>query len=145
MTTKEFRTRGIEIRGAKNKKPRKTEERNHQTALFTILDLSINRRRYPFLKFVYASLEGAYKLPHIAALEKRSGMRKGVLDICLPFSRHGYGGGYLEMKFGDNSTSPEQKEFIAHLTAENFCVKTVYSVDAAIEFIEWFLKISLVK
>lgn len=129
----------------KPKKERRQEEFEHQATVFSILDLEANRRRYPFLKFIYASSDGADKDKRARDRARVSGMRRGVPDICIPFRRRGYAGAYIENKSAGGRLSREQEEFIEHLRKEGFCVKICYSADEQLKFLEWYLGIEIVK
>jgi len=130
---------------SKVKRVYKQEEFEHQKTFFEVIDLEINRRRYPFLKFIYASSDGANKDKKSRNRARVNGSRRGVPDICLPFSKRGYSGAYIENKSATGRHSPEQLEFIEHLRSQGFCVKTCRSTDEQIAFTEWFLGIELVK
>jgi hypothetical protein len=141
MTIEQFK----QSSDGKAKRGIRQEEFEHQATFFAIIDLEINRRRYPFLKFIYASSDGAKKDKNTANRAKVNGMRKGVPDVCVPFRRRGYSGAYIENKSTRGRHSPEQLEFIEHLRSEGFCVKSCYSCDEQIKFLEWYLNIELVK
>jgi hypothetical protein len=140
MSLKEYREAAI-----KPKKKYRQEEFEHQATFFSIIDLEANRRRYPFLKFVYASSDGANMDEAARARANALGRRRGVPDVMIPFRRRGYAGAYMENKSAGGKHSREQLEFIEHLRAEGFCVKTCYSCEEQIKFLEWYLGLELVK
>lgn len=83
-------------------------EADEQALLFEWMDYATVK--YPELILAYhipnegrRSLRGGYEL-------KRQGMRKGVPDICLPFSNGRYHAMYIEMKrLRDGRVSDEQR------------------------------------
>lgn len=141
MTSKEYR----EKYGAndwRDKKRRRSPEHDAQVTFFAILDL--NLREFPFLRFIFAVPNGAFfKSRKIAVDMKKEGLTPGVPDVCIPFARRGYGGAYMENKYGNNKMSKEQIEFRDHLISENYCFKNCYTTDQQIEFVEWYFNIEL--
>lgn len=135
------RLKAIAEKAAKPK--RQTPEFDQQVTFFAILDA--NTAKYPFLRFIHASMNGAYMTKATAGKAKASGMRKGVFDICVPFARRSYGCAWIEMKAGRNGLTEEQQYFRAQARFEGHATAICYSADEAIEFVEWYLGIELVK
>lgn len=70
---------------------------------------------------------------------KRSGVRKGMPDICVPVSIGPYGALYIEMKVKPNKPSPEQIQIIDRLNeAGNYAV-LCWSATEAIAVLEDYL------
>lgn len=80
------------------------------------------------------------RLRQIADL-KAQGMRPGVLDFELPTARGGFIGLWIELKVDKNTTSPEQKRFIADLKAAGHCVAVCRGWDKAWAVLEWYLQL----
>jgi hypothetical protein len=97
--------------------------------------------QYPELKWLYHIPNGAGKLSYRqAAMLKKGGVKRGVLDLFLPTMRGGFGGMYIEMKYGSNTLTPEQRIFKQDMfSAGYFCV-VCYSWQEAVEHIEKYLK-----
>ncbi len=140
MTAKEFRERGYDPR--RNGK-RRTGEADAQAAYFEILDL--NLREFPFLFAIHASMNGAFRSAAVAGQSRAQGQRPGVPDVCIPITRHGYGGAWIENKFGDNRMTPEQIRFRDFLLTQNYAFKTCYTLENALDFTEWYLGIGLLR
>jgi hypothetical protein len=70
---------------------------------------------------------------------KDEGRKPGVLDTFLPVPRQGYHGLYIEMKFGKNTLSDEQKAFIEFVESQGFCCRVCYSAEAARDESRWYL------
>lgn len=126
------------------KKPKKKKgpsEFEDQCAVFKAL--AANEEKFPFLYFIFAVPNGAYRSKAIAGKSKGEGQKSGVPDIILPFQRHGHPGMYIENKAGKNSLEPNQKRFKEHLESEGYIFKLCKSRHAQIEAIEWYLGIKL--
>lgn len=73
-------------------------------------------------------------------LEKAMGMRAGVPDIFLPVrGMHGESGLFIEMKYGSNRRTKEQKEFMAAVAGQGYKAVTCYSAAAAEQEISMYL------
>jgi len=119
----------------------KNNEANEQAAFFQYAE------HIKELKWMHSSLNGAFlagdKKQRAIQMNKlkTQGMKKGVLDIFLPKLKGVYGGMYIEMKFGKNKMTDEQKEFAADLSAEGYCMFTCYNAGEAIEAVKIYLKL----
>lgn len=72
--------------------------------------------RYPCLKMLYAIPNGGKRDIKTAKNLKKTGVKKGVPDICLPFPNGGYHGLYIELKrVKEGVLSPEQKNYLEYL------------------------------
>lgn len=89
---------------------------------------------------LFAIPNGGKRHVAVAAKLKAEGVRKGIIDLCLPVSRGGYHGMWIEMKAGRNKPTPEQAEFIRWQREEGYkCVVCYDWTDARAE-IEAYLK-----
>lgn len=70
---------------------------------------------------------------------KAAGLKTGIPDLCLPIPRKGYHGLYIEMKYGKNKLSKNQKEMIAKIEKEQYKVSVCYSAKQAREVIRHYL------
>lgn len=84
-------------------------EHDEQVALFELLTLY--EPKYPILQWVFAIPNGGARHPAVAAKMKAEGVKAGVWDIFVPVPVDYKCGLWIEMKFGKNSLSDEQKEF----------------------------------
>lgn len=99
----------------------------------------LNAGRWPELAWLYAN-------PNGAALPKRQdrfgrwytpqarkllaeGMLPGVSDLFLPAARGGYHGLYVEMKYGKNTVTPEQRDFLDAMTAFGYQAVAAWGAD----------------
>ena len=94
--------------------------------------LKLNERQYPVLSRFFAIPNGGQRNIKVATKLKREGVKKGVLDTCLPVARRGKIGLWIEFKTGKNKLTHEQQEWKEFLESENHEVHIIYSwTDAA--------------
>lgn len=70
---------------------------------------------------------------------KEMGLRKGASDLFIAIPRRGFGGFFLELKSKNGKLRPEQIEFFKDMESQNYFTSVTYSLDEAIEIIEWYL------
>lgn len=114
-------------------------EHAHQVAVF--MWCSRHLKTHPELKWLYAIPNGGERNPAVAARLKAEGVKSGVSDLCLPTSRHGFHGLYIEMKKPDGKESKEQKEFGAFLVEQGYHYECCFSWEEAIAILAWYLGI----
>lgn len=114
-------------------------EAQHQSTLFKWA-LSV-RPKYPCLKLMFAIPNGGNRDPIEAKHLQQQGVKKGVLDLCLPVARGKYHSLYIEMKTETGTTSDDQDWWIEELSKEgNFC-EVCHGWDSARRVIEWYLSL----
>jgi hypothetical protein len=69
---------------------------------------------------------------------KDMGMRAGVADLFIAMPRHGYGGGWIELKSKGGILSKAQKEFLEDMTKQCYFTKVCYSIDETIKTIQGY-------
>ena len=67
---------------------------------------------------------------------KLQGVKPGVPDLFVPLARSGFHGLFIEMKYGKNKTTKEQKEWLERLSAEGYACAVCYGAAEAIKTIE---------
>jgi hypothetical protein len=72
---------------------------------------------------------------------RAEGVRAGVPDVLLPVARGGYHGLALEMKFGRNKPTPEQREWLDALAAEGWQTCVAYGFEEARQAIQDYLRL----
>lgn len=97
-------------------------EHDEQSALFELIGYQANS--YPQLEWLHAIPNGGQRHPAVAAKLSREGVKSGVWDVFLPFPVGQYHGLYLEMKFGKNKLTENQKKFrgVIEPLGYKFCV-----------------------
>ena len=102
-----------------------------------------NERNYPYLQLLHCSLNGVKMTKAQAGRAIAQGMLSGVPDLFLPVRRGGYAGLYIEMKWGKNTTTPNQKTYKADVESQGFLAKVCYSAKEAIEVIQKYYGVTL--
>ena len=93
----------------------------------------------PELALLFAVPNAGKRSVRLAAYMKAEGLKAGVPDLCLPVARRGYHGLYIEMKWGDNTTTPEQEQWLEALEKQGYLAVVCRSAGEAIELIEWYI------
>lgn len=70
---------------------------------------------------------------------KRQGVKAGVPDLCLPVARQGHHGLYIEMKWGQNKVTKNQKQWLDDLQQQGYETTVCYGADEAIRVIKEYL------
>lgn len=116
-------------------------EHDEQCLLFQILDF--NKHRDPRLKYIFAIPNGGHRFKGTAARLKREGVRRGVPDIFCPVASDGWMGLFIEMKYGANTLTEEQKDYRRFLTSQGYRFEVCRSAAAALKVIENYFRINL--
>lgn len=94
---------------------------------------------YPELKLIFHIPNGGSRNTLEAANLKRQGVKAGVPDLCLPVARQNYHGLYIEMKWGKNKTTENQKWWLQALQGQGYKTAVCYGADEAIKVIRDYL------
>lgn len=130
-------------------------EHDEQAAVFGWADLMASQ--YPELALLYAIPNGA-KLPYRKVTNTRTGkvtryspeankliaegLKKGVPDQCLPVSRKGYHGLYVELKrINSGKLSEEQKWWLDRLAEQGYLAVACWGAQEEIEVLSEYLDI----
>ena len=101
---------------------------------------SMEERAYPELAMLYAIPNGGKRAIKTAVALKKQGVKRGVPDMCLPVSRGGYHGLYIELKRQKGGrVSDEQRERIAALNTQGYKAIICHGAEEAIEQIRGYL------
>lgn len=82
---------------------------------------------------------GGKRNPREASKLKRMGIRRGASDLFIMRARHGFNGAFIELKTKGGKLSPEQQQFLQDAENENYYTAVTWSLDEALEQIEWYL------
>lgn len=88
-------------------------------------------REFPDLKWLHHCPNGGTRNKGEAAKLKQMGVKAGVSDLHLPIPKGIYCGLYIEMKYGDNRQTREQKEFLSDMARVGHFVATCYTAEDA--------------
>ncbi len=96
--------------------------------------------KYPELELLHAIPNGGYRTKATAKKLKKTGLKRGVPDMCLPVARGKYHGLYIELKReAGGRVTPEQREWIERLNNEGYLAKVCRGSEEAIDTIEKYL------
>lgn len=112
-------------------------EHAEQVALFQWARMM--ESRYPELELLHAIPNGGHRHIAVAVKMKAEGAKAGVPDVFLPAARGRFHGLYIEMKFGRNTPSKNQKRWIDMLNRQGYYVDVCYTAQRAIEVVTEYL------
>lgn len=95
---------------------------------------------YPELKLMYHVPNEGKRSKITGARLKRVGLKAGVPDVVLPVAHGGYIGLYIEMKYGKNKPTENQKVWLDALKREGHLTAVCYDWEQAKDIIEKYLK-----
>ena len=113
-------------------------EHDEQAALFQWA--GYNLVDYPELALLFAIPNGGDRHPVVAAKLQAEGVKAGVPDTCLPCARGRFHGLYLEMKFGNNLPTKEQRKWLENLKAQGYFCCVAWDWLQAKQFLIWYLE-----
>lgn len=120
-------------------KPRKAQaypEHAQQVAFVQWARMRRNQSLYPGLDLLHCSLNGQKMTKSQAGRARAAGMLAGIPDLFVPAPVGGFSGLFIEMKFGDNTTSAAQDAVIAKLRERGYWVAVCWSAKEAIAAVE---------
>lgn len=117
----------------------KSCEEIEQISLFRWASLAENK--YPELKLMYHVPNEGKRNAATGSRLKQAGLKSGVPDIVLPVARGGYIGLYIELKYGRNKITENQKVWLRELREQNHLTAVCYGWEQARELIENYLKL----
>lgn len=113
-------------------------EEQEQAAVFQWAALMV--RQAPELRLLFHIPNGGLRSKTEAVRFKRTGVKKGVPDLCLPVARKGYHGLYIEMKREKGGKlSEEQKAWLDELFAQGYLAVRCDGADEAIGILSDYL------
>lgn len=97
--------------------------------------------RYPVLSRLFAIPNGGRRDIRTAVNLKRTGVKRGAPDMCLPFPSHGCHGLWIELKADGGRVSPEQRDWIEWLSNHDYKAVVCVGADCAIDTLKKYLNI----
>ena len=117
----------------------KKHEHLEQVAFFQYVDFKLVKK-FSFLKnLLFAVPNGGYRDKREAKRLKAEGVRRGVSDIICLYPSRGFCFLCIEMKYGKNKQSDNQKIFEAQVNNNGGIYQLAYSSKEAIKILEWYL------
>ena len=113
-------------------------EAAEQTALFRWASLMSGQ--FPEIEMLYHIPNGGSRNKIEAAHLKQQGVKAGIPDLCLPVARGEYHGLYIELKYGKNKPTENQKRWIKLLRSQNYKAEVAYGWEEASGLILEYLK-----
>lgn len=111
-----------------NKKYKKPERNDyeHQEQVDLFYWVALYESHYPELGLMFAIPNGGQRNVLVAMKMKAEGVKAGIPDIFLPVAKQGFHGLFIEMKYGKNKTSENQKLWIENLKEQHYRVEVCY-------------------
>jgi hypothetical protein len=111
----------------------------HQEQVSVIEWVIEHEEEFPVLKTLYAIPNGGHRHMAEAIRLRDEGVRKGIPDLCLPCSRHGFNALYIEMKSKSGSVSDDQIAMIEMLVDQDNMAVICWDALSAIRTIQDYL------
>ena len=97
---------------------------------------------YHQLRWIHHIPNGGRRDAKEAAVLKQMGVKAGVSDIHFPYPSGRYIGMYIEMKYGTNLPSKEQREFMREMELAGHYCCICYSAATAVKAVEEYMNLS---
>lgn len=116
-----------------------SNEENEQITLFQWAEFAAVR--YPELELMYHVPNEGKRSVRTGSRLKKAGLKSGVPDIVLPVARGRYIGLYIELKYGKNKVTENQKNWLRALSEQNHYTAVCYGWEQAKDVIEEYLNL----
>jgi len=120
-------------------------EHDEQVGLFQFLETI--RAQHEDLQLLYAIPNGGHMSKAQAGKLKAEGVKSGVWDLHLPVGSHDkkklYIGLWIEMKFGKNKLTPNQKTWQGHMEHHGHKCVVCYTWIDAVQAISEYLNLNI--
>lgn len=121
----------LEFMDTKEPSKIKTSEAREQSRVVVWSHKKAVRDLMPALKWLHHSPNGEKRDMRTGNKLKALGVKRGWPDLILPVAANTTPGLVIEMKSPTGSTSPEQKEWLAHFEAQGWRVQVARSAQEA--------------
>lgn len=101
----------------------------------------LHEDQYPELRWMFHVPNGGRRSRWEAIAFKQMGVKSGVSDLIMLVPRGKYNGLIIEMKFGSNGLSEEQKAFLHFQLNNGYCCVVCYSSAVAKELVRTYLSL----
>lgn len=121
----------------------KYAKRSEDTEQITVIHWAMcQTAAHPELKWLHHCPNGGSRNKSEAVKLKQMGVKAGVSDLFLPYPKGAYCGLYIEMKYGNNRLTENQKDFIKDMTEAGYYTAVCYTAEAAISMIKKYLELA---
>lgn len=110
---------------------KQSSEANEQRRLMEIAGYYAHR--YPELSLLYHVPNEGKRSKITGSILKSQGLKAGVPDLCLPVARGVYHGLYIELKYGKNKLSDNQKQWLTLLGDQRYFAVACWGGDQAFQ------------
>lgn len=114
-----------------------SNEENEQIILFRWAEFAKNQ--HPELELMYHIPNEGKRSRLTGARLKEAGLKSGVPDVHLPVARGEYIGLYIELKYGRNKPTENQKRWLRALREARHLTAVCYGWEQAKDLIEQYL------
>lgn len=104
-----------------------------QSKLFAIC------RYIPQCRYLFHIPNGGHRNFLEALNLKKQGVKAGVPDLFLPLPNKKYHGLFIEMKYGKNKPTPNQKEWIKYLNSVGYLAIVCYGAEQALDILKKYI------
>lgn len=118
---------------------RKKSEASEQETIIALC--KFREQQHPELKLLHHCPNGGSRNRIEAINLKRQGVKAGVSDLHLPVPKGAYASLYIELKYGRNTLSTEQKEWLQNVAEYKNYAVTCYGADVAMKVIEEYINL----
>lgn len=119
--------------------PRRVD-REHLEAVSFVKQVRLNLKRWPDLRWLAHVPNGGKRGKVTAGKLKAEGTKRGVPDYLMPVRRGDYIGLAIELKAPGGTTSPEQREWLAHLRSQGWRAEVAVGAAAAWELVREYME-----
>ena len=98
------------------------------------------RYRYPN-EIIFSIPNGGNRNAITGALLKKEGVLPGVPDLFIAKGNSKYHGMFIEMKYGTNTLTEEQRKVQKKLKEKNYLVEICYSLDEFISAVDKYMSL----
>lgn len=132
---------GARIARTKSRKPREVVPDEHVEQTWLMQWCRAQSGAYPSLNLIYAIPNGSLRHPAIAAKLKAEGVKPGVPDLCLPVSRGGFHGLYIELKRRKGGVvSDHQRNWLDYLRKQGYRAEVCHGWEVARDVLVEYLR-----
>ena len=115
-------------------------EDDEQKAIIAHCRFKVTREEFPGVERLYSTRNGIPLRPSLRIKNQAMGLTPGILDLSLLTSRGGYHGLQLELKrMVTGSPTPEETDWLTHLTQEGFAAFVAHGRYEAWAIIRWYM------